>query len=222
MKYNIDSKRGFRPQVGSFIKFSNFLLMMFGIIYTIVQFIHPDGQIMNVNTRAWFITSMLTLLMSLFAILGLLGLYAKQVKESGWMGLLGVTLWCVFWLTSLIFSFIEAFVLPLIAATSPEFVSGIMGLFDSVESSISLGVFPFIAIFSGIFYILGGLVFGVATIRAKVLPKLPTLLFTVSSLITVLASFVPYPINRVFAIPMAISLFWLGATQFFLNQKIND
>lgn len=200
-------------------KSSGILLVLFGLIYSVVQFIHPDSQLENIHSSLWMITSLLSLLMSLFAFLGVLGLYLRQVEKSGWMGLLGTTLFSLFWLLSLIFAFIELTVLPVIVNSSPDFVAGIMSLFDGVEHTTNLGVFPFIATYAGVLYIGGGILLGLATLRAKVFSNAPAILLTVSAIMTVLASFVPYPINRVFALPLAIAMMWLGIQQFSFGVK---
>jgi len=200
-------------------KGSGVFLILFGLIYSLVQFIHPDSQVENIHTTMWMVTSLLSLLMSLFAVIGLLGLYLRQVEKSGWLGLLGFTLFALFWLLSLTFAFIELYVLPVIVDSSPGFVGGMMSLFDGVESSAELGVFPFIATNAGVLYIGGGILLGIATLRAKVFSKPPAILLALSAITTILASVVPYPLNRVFALPLAISLMWLGAQQFKLKSK---
>ena len=60
--------------------------------------------------------------MSFFGVLGLAGLYARQAKKTGWLGLVGYIL-LTFWLVLIMgFSFVEAFILPHVATTSPAFV----------------------------------------------------------------------------------------------------
>lgn len=214
-----EKQRSFKITNESMYHLSGYLLMISGAIYMIVQLIHPDGQLENAGTRMWFTVALLSMVMSLFSVIGLVGIYIRQVKESGVLGLLGVLLTGLFWLLSMTFAFIEAFVLPLIASSSPEFVSGMMGLFDAAPSEAHLGVFPLIVGIAGFLYVFGGFVFGFATARARVFPKAPAMTFAFAALFTVFASFVPYPGNRIFAVPMAFALCWLGWVQVFMKPE---
>jgi hypothetical protein len=60
-------------------------------------------------------------------------------------------------------------------------------------------------------YVLGGLLFGIATLRAGILPRWAANLLafaTVSPLL--LASLLPHPLDRILAVPMGLALAWLG------------
>jgi len=62
----------------------------------------------------------------------------------------------------------------------------------------------------GILYLFGGLLFGIATVRAAVLPRWPAVLLAVTALVTPAAILLPHPIQRFAAVPMGIALAWLG------------
>ena len=62
----------------------------------------------------------------------------------------------------------------------------------------------------GILYMLGGLVFGIATFRARVLPRWPAGLLAVVAVLTPAAALLPHAIQRLAAVPMGIALAWLG------------
>ena len=124
----------------------------------------------------------------------------------------------LFWLVSAFFGFLEAFVLPLIVDDAQGFVLGMVELFSETNTSTArLGIFPILANLSALFYVGGSLLLGIQTIRLNKFPKIPSYIFAASALLTILASFVPYPINRIFAIPMAIAFIWLGYILF--NDK---
>jgi hypothetical protein len=60
-------------------------------------------------------------------------------------------------------------------------------------------------------YLLGGVLFGVATFRAGVLPRWAAGLLVVGTLLPVLgSSLVPHPFDRIFAVPVGLALAWLG------------
>jgi hypothetical protein len=57
---------------------------------------------------------------------------------------------------------------------------------------------------------LGGLVFGIATVRAAVLPRPPAVLLAVTALLTPLAALLPHELQRLAAVPMGVAFGWLG------------
>src|SRR5919206_368246 len=64
---------------------------------------------------------------------------------------------------------------------------------------------------SGVSYLLGGVLFGVATFRARVLPRWAAGLLVVGTLLPILgSSLVPHPFDRIFAVPVGLALAWLG------------
>ena len=69
------------------------------------------------------------------------------------------------------FSFVEAFILPHVATTTPAFVQAWMGMFIGPAGKFDLGALPTIWTLTGPIYILGGLLFGIATFRAGILPR---------------------------------------------------
>jgi len=194
----------------SLVRFTGILAIIAGFLYILIQFIHPSDDIMSVGSNLYQIVAILTSIMSFFFFLGILGIYLKQVTELGWLGLFGTILFGVFWLISMIFSFTEAFILPLVKESSAEFVRGMTGLFSGYAGPANLGIFPTLTIMSGLFYIFGGLIFGFALLRAKVVLRCAAILLMVSSVLTLGASLVPHPFDRVFAIPMGLAFIWLG------------
>jgi hypothetical protein len=62
----------------------------------------------------------------------------------------------------------------------------------------------------GVAYMLGGLLFGLATFRAGVLPRWAGGLLAVAAALTPLAALLPHHIQRFAAIPVALALACLG------------
>jgi membrane protein implicated in regulation of membrane protease activity len=65
-----------------------------------------------------------------------------------------------------------------------------------------------------ILYLLGGLLFGIATFRARVLPRWPAGLLAVAAVLTPAAALLPHAIQRLAAIPVALAIAWLGYALF--------
>lgn len=204
-------------------KLSGISLALAGILYALVQFIHPKDEIAAVSTNIFVVVAVLSILMALLSIYGIYGIYKKQETKIGTLGLIGMLLFNLFWLVSAFFGFLEAFVLPLIVDSSPEFVLGMVELFSETNhSTANLGIFPILSQLSAVFYVAGSLILRIQTIRLKSFPQIPSYIFAASALLTILASFIPYPINRIFALPMAVAFIWLGYHLFKDKSKINQ
>lgn len=185
-------------------------LMISGALYIMIQLIHPRETIDIVKSNLWIIVAVLTMIMSLLNAAGFITLYVRERKYFKVLGKISFLLLVTFWFLSSIFSFNEAFVLPLVADTSSEYVIGMMGLFDHVTVSVSLGIFPVLSNVAGLLYVFGGLGFGLTLSKSVRYNKVVTLLFAFASFATIAASFVPHPYNRIFAFPMGIALIALG------------
>ncbi|WP_080847878.1 hypothetical protein [Cytobacillus gottheilii] len=194
----------------SVIQFGGLCAILAGLFYISIQFFHPADQLSSVNTDLWMITAVITISISLFSLIGILGIYLKQAEETRWLGLIGWVTFSLFWFISMNFSFIEAFVLPLLTHDAPRFVEGITGIFGGLQSEVNLGIFPILAPVAGILYTGGGLLFGIATFRAGVLPPMAGALLAASAVITLAAAVIPHPFDRLLAIPMGIAFIWLG------------
>jgi hypothetical protein len=194
------------------IRWAGLAPMGAGILYIAIQPFHPLDVFSSVTTAQWAIVHFVSIVMDMLGMLGLAGIYARQVEKSGWLGLVGYLLFSLFWALSLAFHFIEAFIEPVVASVAPKFVEGLLGMVTNVPSQINLGAFPAIYMLAGIVgYVLGGLLFGIATFRAGVLPRWAGALLALGVILPlVLSSVVHHPFDRLFAVPVGLALAWLG------------
>jgi hypothetical protein len=181
-----------------------------GICYTLVGLLHPPNVAVSVTTTRWELVHVLACAVSFFGLLGMAGLYARQAKRSGWLGLVGFVLFSLWLVLIMGFSFVEAFVLPQIATGTPAFVDGWMKMFNGGTSSINMGVLPTLWTLTGPLYILGGLLFGVATFRAGILPRWAGALLALGTLMAPLAKPLSLAAQPKIAIPVGVALAWLG------------
>lgn len=207
-----DSKEGKMKITGSkLIRWAGIPAMLAGIIFASIQPIHPTDTLSSVNTTAWAIITPLKTVMCLFFMLGLTGLYARQVNKAGWIGLAGYLLFSLSWAVSLAFIFAEAFILPPLATAAPKFAQDfIFGVITNRATESSLGALPTIFQLNGLFYLLGGLLFGIATLRTGVLSRWAAGLLAVTALLTPLAAMFPHEIQRYAGIPVGVAVAWLG------------
>src|ERR1044072_3742905 len=79
------------------VRWAGLSAMVAGIIFASIQPIHPPDVLSSVNTSFWAIITSLKTMMSIFGLIGIAGLYARQVEETGWVGLCGYLLLTVFY-----------------------------------------------------------------------------------------------------------------------------
>jgi hypothetical protein len=181
-----------------------------GIIFAGIQPIHPPDVLSSVTTSAWAIITTFKLVMCFFFLLGIGGLYARQAEQAGWLGLAGYVLFSLSWALQTGFVFVEVFVLPVLASAAPQFVESYLGVASGAPGVMNIGALVPTYGLVGILYMLGGLVFGIATIRARVLPRWPAALLAAVAVLTPAAALLPHAIQRLAAVPMGLAIAWLG------------
>jgi hypothetical protein len=149
--------------------------------------------------------------MSLLGMLGIAGIYARQVEEAGWLGLVGFLMFSLFYALTLAFQFVEAFISPLLPTEAPRFVESLLALAGGSAGVMNLGALTAVYMVVGGLYMLGGLLFGIATLRAGILPRWAAGLFTSAGPVSALVSLLfPHPLDRIAAVPLGLGLAWLG------------
>ena len=108
------------------------------------------------------------------------------------------------------FSFVEAFILPHLATATPAFVEAWMKMFNGGTSNIDLGVLPTLWTLTAPIYILGGLLFGIATFRAGILPRGAAVLLALGTVLAPVAALLSLSAQPKIAIPTGLALAWLG------------
>lgn len=181
-----------------------------GLLYIIVQLIHPDEVVGSVTTTGWIVTHLLTLTMALLALIGLSGMYLRQVRETGLLGLIGFALFASFFLLAVALTVVEAVVLPAIADEAPGYVNDFLATVVGEPVRGDVGSFTVANGVAGVTYLLGGLLFGIALYRAGVLARWAALLLAIGSLATALVAVLPQSLDRLLAFPVGIALAGLG------------
>jgi hypothetical protein len=192
------------------IRLAGLSALIAGLCYVIVGVFHPANVPASVTTTRWATVHVFACAMSFFGVLGLAGIYARQAVKAGWLGLVGFVLLSAWFVLIMGFSFVEAFVLPHSAAVTPAFVDGWMKMFNGGTSSINMGVLPNLWTLSGPLYILGGLLFGIATFRARILPRGAAVLLALGTALAPVAKPLSLAAMPKIAIPVGLALAWLG------------
>jgi hypothetical protein len=181
-----------------------------GLIFAGIQPIHPADELASVNTTLWAVIISLKFVMCLFFMIGFAGIYARQAEKAGWLGLVGFALLTVsFWLQTA-FVFVELFVLPVVSTALPGFIDSYLGVVNGHPGVMNIGALVPTYGVLGVCYLLGGLLFGIATVRAAVLPRWPAILLAFAAVITPAAALLPHALQRYAAVPMGVAMIWLG------------
>jgi hypothetical protein len=192
------------------IRLAGLSALFAGLCYVVVGVFHPANAPESVTTTRWEVVHVVACAMSIFGVIGLVGLYVRQATKAGWLGFAGFVLLGAWMVLIMGFSFVEAFVLPHIATSSPGFVQGWMGMFNGHASPLNLGALPAVWTVSAPLYIGGGVLFGIATFRARILPRGAAVLLAVGTALAPAASQLSLSWQPKVAIPTGLALAWLG------------
>jgi len=181
-----------------------------GLIFIGVQINHPHADVAAVTTTEWAVRNSLKVLMAVLALAGITGMYLRQVKQIGLLGFLGYLIFSAGYLTIMSVAFVSAYVLPSIAETDPGYVNDVLAAATGGSATSDIGLMQSALAVSGITYLAGGLLFGIALYRARVLARWAAALLAVASVFTVTLSVLPDALYRFLAFPNAIAMVGLG------------
>jgi hypothetical protein len=185
-----------------------------GICFLIIGMFHPVNEPSAVTTATWVNAHIAAFALGFFGLFGMAGLYARQAEKTGWLGLIGFLLFTA-WMTLVSgFSFVEAFILPKLATASPAFVESFLGMFSGASGEIDMGILPTLWNISGPMYILGPMLFGIATFRAGILPRWAGALLALNLLWVPLGAVVPAELQPKIMVPVGLAMAWLGYALF--------
>lgn len=201
------------------IRLTGLSAVLAGLCFVVVGLFHPVNEPAVVTTAAWVNVHIVAMAMGLFGLIGMAGLYARQAEKIGWMGLAGYGLFSLWLALILSFSMVEAFILPGLATESPAFVAGFLGMFSSSPSAVDLGAMPTLWNLSGPMFILGPLLFGIATFRARILPRGAAALQAVAALLVPVGGLISPELQSLVMVPVGLALVWLGYALFAERQE---
>lgn len=194
----------------SLIRWAGLAAVVAGVIFASIQPIHPPDVVSSVGTTTWAIITPLKSVMCLLMLIGVTGIYARQVTRVGWLGLIGYLIFGLAWAITYGDVFAETVILPPLAAAAPQFVDSMLGIGAGRVSPVDLGSFPTLFMLSGGLYMLGGLLLGIATFRAGILPRWAAGLMASTAFLTPAAAVLPHQFQRLAAVPMGLALAGLG------------
>ena len=148
--------------------------------------------------------------MSALSLVGITGMYLRQVRQTGVLGLLGYVVFSAGYLVMLSIEVVGLCVLPSLAHSAPGYVSDVLAVATGGTATGDIGLMQPLSLLSGIGYMAGGVIFGIALFRAGILARWASALLAVGTAATMAIPLLPQVNQRLFAVPTGVALVGLG------------
>jgi hypothetical protein len=112
--------------------------------------------------------------------------------------------------------------MPTVAAFNPAYANDVIAATTGGSPVGDIGALATMVKVQGAAYLVGGLVFGIALFRARVLARWAAVLLAVSGLVSAALSVMPDAFYRLLAFPDGIAMIGLGISLFRLAQRGAD
>jgi hypothetical protein len=183
-----------------------------GAIFIAVQINHPAMDAAFVSTTEWVVRSSAKMVMAALALAGITGIYLRQVRETGMLGLTGFVVFAVGYLLMFSTEVIGTFVLPSLTSSNPGFVNDVVVAAFGGMPRGNIGHLPAFIAATGLAYMAGGLMFGIALFRAAILARWASALLAVGTVAAAALAVLPDSFNRPMALPTGVALIGLGVS----------
>ena len=183
-----------------------------GLIFLAVQIKHPAMNVDSVATTDWVVRNSAKVVMAALALVGITGMYLRQVRQMGVLGLVGYLLFGAGYLLMFATEVISAYILPGLVHLAPGYVNDLVVAAAGGKPAGDIGAMSTVLNVTGIGYMVGGLLFGVALFRANILSRLASALLAVGTIATVSLAVLPESFNRPLAEPVGLALVGLGVS----------
>jgi len=181
-----------------------------GLLFIGVQIKHPHLDATSITTTEMAIRNSLKVLMAVLALVGVTGMYLRQVSQTGVLGLVGYVLLGSGYLLIMNTAFVAGYVLPSIASPNSGYVNDVLAAATGGTAAGGIGLLQTAIQVQSIAYLAGGLLFGIALYRARVLARWAATLLAVGGIVTVALSVMPHAFYRLLAFPNGIAMIALG------------
>ncbi len=181
-----------------------------GALFIGVQIGHPHVDAAFLATPEGFVRTMAKALMAVLALVGITGIYLRQVRRAGVLGLVGYLVLALGYVLIAGSVLTAATVLPTVAGVDPGYVDDVAAAMTGGTPEGDIGALRALLRVQDVAYLAGGLVLGVALVRANVLARWAAVLLAVGGVVTVVVSALPDPFYRLVAVPNGVALIALG------------
>ena len=185
------------------IRWAGLSAVVAGVLYLAQIIIRPPEDLSSVVTSSWAIAHYLLLGYFVFGLLGISGIYARQVEEAGLLGLVGFLMFFVNLVLIASYDFLEVFIMPVLATVAPQSIAGFLPGDSLVAALLPIFSLQFLL------YVVGGSLFGIAILRAGILPRWAAIVFIIGSA-SGIAGVISEAVGRIGAVGIGLGLAWLG------------
>jgi len=182
-----------------------------GVIFAGVQLGHPALNATSITTTNVEVRDSLKVLMCALALAGITGMYLSQLRRNGVLGLVGYVVLAAGYLGIMCVTFAAAYIMPEVAKSNAVYVDNVIAI-DTSHGAVhgSIGALKTVILLVGFAYLVGGLAFGIALFRARVLARWACVLLAVGGLASAVLTLMPDAFYRLLAYPNAIAMIGLG------------
>jgi hypothetical protein len=181
-----------------------------GAIFIAVQIKHPPFDSFLTDTTQWVVRCAAKAVMTVLALAGITGMYLRQVRQMRVLGLAGYLLFAAGYLMMWATEVMAVFFLPALTHSAPAFARDAVIASGGGHPSGDIGQLQILFTLTGFCYMVGGLIFGIALFRARVLARWAAVLLAVSTVATAALAVLPQGFDRPMAVPEGIALIGLG------------
>ncbi len=181
-----------------------------GAIFIAVKINHPPMDSFLTDTTEWVVRCTAKAVMAALALAGITGMYLRQVRQTRVLGLVGYLLFAVGYLMLWATEVMAVAFLPALTHTAPGFANDVVVAAGGGTPTGDIGNLQILFNLTGACYLLGGLVFGIALFRARVLARWAAILLAVSTVATAALAVLPEAFSRPMAVPEGVALIGLG------------
>ncbi len=193
-----------------------------GVLFIGVQLGHPALDLGFITTTEAAVRNTAKVVMAALALAGITGMYLSQIRRNGVLGLVGYLVLGAGYLLIVSSTFALAYVLPSVAGTDPSYVTDVLATVTGDTATGDIGVLGTLLQAQAVCYLAGGLLFGVALYRARVLARWAAALLAVGGLVSAALTLLPDALYRLIALPNGIALIGLGYSLWRSQRQADD
>jgi len=196
------NKQSSNSTLGYLLIITSLFLIILGILPSTT--LPTDKTVLDgVNDSHWSLVSSLAFILSILVLFVIIGLYMRQAEDFGMFGVFGFVLAVIGSILNICMLFDMAFVWPSLAVHAPRLIDFAGPLFRAPLFSFAHNLIVYLGT-------IGFLVFGIAMIRARVFPRVSTILFTIGMPLTGVILFPPFVLRSIGSLLAAASFVWIG------------
>lgn len=181
-----------------------------GLLFIGIQINHPQLDTAFATSAEYTVRQSVKVVMAVLSLIGITGMYVPHAKRMGVLGLIGYLVFGAGYLIMMSVEVIGAVVIPTLATRAPAYVNDVFAVAMGGHSAGNIGALASLNAAMGFAYIGGGVMFGIALVRATVLARWAAIMLAVGTGATLAIPFLPMINERLFAVPTGVALIGLG------------